>query len=236
MKIQLIATGSTRQERLAERWGVAFLVGDDLLFDTFGQASVLLENMRQMRIDLAAIRSIVISHDDWDHVTGLWQLLPGRPDITVYICPHFHDEIKARIRSFGARVVEASGMMEIQKNVWTTGEMPGHTPGRMIYEQSLVVRSPKGLTVITGCAHPGILAITRQVKDVFKETPTLAIGGFHLKDNSDDENRAVAENLMAFGVRQVAPIHCTGANAQRLLRAAFADGYVELAEKSVLEA
>ncbi|MBU1006253.1 MAG: MBL fold metallo-hydrolase, partial [Candidatus Omnitrophica bacterium] len=71
MDIKIIATGSAKRERFIKRWGVSFLIGD-LLFDTFGRPDVLFSNMRKMKIDPADIRHIVISHDHWDHVAGLW--------------------------------------------------------------------------------------------------------------------------------------------------------------------
>ena len=235
MTLRLIATGSTMAERRAERWGLSFLLGEDLLFDAFGKASVFLENMRAMRIDPARIRTVVLSHDDWDHVNGLWEILPGRRDMTVYICPRFSDEVKARIRSSGAAVIEAAGPLEIQKDVWTTGELPGSAPGRAIYEQSLVVRSGQGIAVITGCAHPGILSIARRAADMFNEPPSLLVGGFHLRDASETQVRTIAHGLRSLGVRRVVPLHCTGATASRILREAFPASPHTFLEKSSLE-
>jgi 7,8-dihydropterin-6-yl-methyl-4-(beta-D-ribofuranosyl)aminobenzene 5'-phosphate synthase len=102
MKIKIIATGSSKLQRFIRRWGVSFLIGEDVLFDTFGDPGVLMDNMRKFKVDTAKIKHIVLSHDDWDHITGLWCLLPNRQDITVYICPGFKREIKDRIASFCA--------------------------------------------------------------------------------------------------------------------------------------
>ena len=48
MKLQIIATGSTKWQRFIRQWGVSFLVGEDALFDTFGDPGVLLKNMRKL--------------------------------------------------------------------------------------------------------------------------------------------------------------------------------------------
>ena len=101
MNIKIVAVGSTRWQRFIRRWGVSFLIGEDLLFDTFGDPGVLLRNMRKLNIDTAKIKRIVLSHDDWDHISGLWYLLPNRTDITVYICPGFQQELKDRIAQMG---------------------------------------------------------------------------------------------------------------------------------------
>ena len=66
MQVRVIAVGSTKWERFIRRWGVSFLIGEDVLFDTFGDPGVFLGNMRRFNIEPAKIKYIVISHDDWD--------------------------------------------------------------------------------------------------------------------------------------------------------------------------
>ena len=60
------------------------------------------------------------------------------------------------------------------KNVYLTGEM-----GFSIKEQSLILNTPEGLIVITGCAHPGIVEIVKKAKAMLNRDIYLAIGGFH---------------------------------------------------------
>ena len=66
MKIKIIAIGSSKWERFIRRWGVSFLIGEDVLFDAFGDPGVLLNNMRKFNVDPTKIKHIVLSHDDWD--------------------------------------------------------------------------------------------------------------------------------------------------------------------------
>jgi 7,8-dihydropterin-6-yl-methyl-4-(beta-D-ribofuranosyl)aminobenzene 5'-phosphate synthase len=84
MKIKIIATGSGRFERFIRRWGVSFLLGEDVLFDTFGDPQVFLKNMRKFKVDPGKVKHIILSHDHWDHISGLWYLLPAR-GYTVYV-------------------------------------------------------------------------------------------------------------------------------------------------------
>jgi len=70
MKMHIIASGSTSEQRKLKYWGVSFLL-EDVLFDAFGQPEALLENMRKMEIDVHSINHIVISHEHWDHICGL---------------------------------------------------------------------------------------------------------------------------------------------------------------------
>ncbi len=235
MKIKVIATGASKWERFIRRWGIAFLIGDDMLFDTFGDARVFMNNVRKFKIDLSKIKHIVISHDDWDHVTGLWEVLPGRKDITVYICPGFKPEIKDRLLFNGVKVVEVGEGMHIKDRIYSTGQMYGETKGREIYEQSIVIKMDKGLTVICGCAHPRVEKIVQSVKEQFHDDVHYLIGGFHLKDNTDDENIAIIKELQRLGIHKIVPMHCTGRHACNIMHRFFKYGYLVVKEGDDLE-
>lgn len=235
MKIKIIATGSSKWERFIRRWGVSFLIGEDVLFDTFGDPGVLLNNIRKFNIDTAKIKHIILSHDDWDHIAGLWYLIPDRQDITVYICPGFKQEIKDRIASFGVKIIEAGKMTPIKNDIYSTGELYGQSKGRKIYEQSVVIKTSDGLAVICGCAHPGVANIVRHVKESLHGDVYSLIGGFHLKDNTDEANLNVIKDLQRLGVRRIAPMHCTGKLATNLIKRAYGDYFMQIKQGSVIE-
>ena len=236
MKIKIIAIGSSKWDRFIRRWGVSFLIGEDVLFDTFGDPGVLLNNMRKFNIDAAKIKHIVLSHDDWDHISGLWYLLPGRKDITVYICSGFNQQIKDRIVSFGVRVVEVEPFTKIKEDIFSTGQIQGSCADGVIFEQALAVKFLKNITIITGCAHPGIVNIINAVKKHFlKERIYFVLGGLHLKDNADGANAAIIGELRDFGVRKIAPMHCTGKRATEAMRGAFGYGFVRAKEGDSIE-
>ncbi len=65
--------------------------------------------------------------------------------------------------------------MEICSHVWSTGEL-----GSFIREQSLIIETSKGLIVMTGCAHPGIVEIVEAAKQLLDRDIHLVLGGFHL--------------------------------------------------------
>lgn len=236
MKIKIIAIGSSRWERFIRRWGVSFLIDEDVLFDTFGDPGVLLSNMRKFNIDDAKIKHIVLSHDDWDHIAGLWYLIDKRKDITVYICPGFKQEIKDRIASFGVRIVEVEPFTMIKEDVFSSGQIQGFCVGRSIFEQALVVKFLKNLTIVTGCSHPGIVNIIDVVKKHFlKERVSFLLGGFHLKDNTDETNMRIIKDLRELGVRKIAPMHCTGKRATEAMRGAFGYGFERVKEGDTIE-
>jgi 7,8-dihydropterin-6-yl-methyl-4-(beta-D-ribofuranosyl)aminobenzene 5'-phosphate synthase len=235
MEIKVIAAGSTKWERFIRRWGVSFLIGEDVLFDTFGDPNVLMKNIRRMHIDLSKVRHIVISHEHWDHISGLWHVIGKCKNATIYICPDFASEIKDRIKSFGVNTIEVKGWFKIKDDVFTIGQICGKCNGESISEQSLVIKSAQGLIIITGCAHPGIDKIIDDVKKMFNEKIYLLIGGLHLKDSNQERIRDVISNLRACGIEKVAPMHCTGAKADKLLKTAYRDNFISVKTGQAVE-
>ncbi len=235
MSIKLLAEGSTKWERFIKHWGISFLIGEDVLFDTFGDAGVFWRNLKWMKVDADKIRHIIISHDHWDHLAGLWLFLEKKKDVTVYVCPGFSRETKERIAGFGVRLVEVPGPLEIKKGVFSTGQIRGIYAGKDIYEQAIVVKTFRGAAIITGCAHPGLSTIVDEVKKYFGETVFLIAGGFHLKGATQEVIEKIVYTLKLVGVQKVAPLHCSGALAQDIFKRAWGgQGYIRLTAGKVL--
>ncbi|MDD3905747.1 MAG: MBL fold metallo-hydrolase [Candidatus Omnitrophica bacterium] len=216
MKLKILAEGSTKWRRFIKHWGLSILIDDDILFDTFGKPDYVLRQLKRFKIDINKIKHIVISHDDWDHVTGLDKILERNKNVTVYICPHFKPDIKAKIRHCGARIVEVDGVTNIRDNIYLSGELTGKRRDSNIPEQYLAVKTAKGIIVLTGCAHPGIIEIVQHAKAAFNMNAYLIMGGFHLKDHTVEEIHKIVLKLKELGVCQVIPFHCTGRNAQQI--------------------
>lgn len=197
-------------------WGFASVIkmpAEQILFDTGGDSEILLFNMRKMNIHPRSIGKVVISHIHGDHIGGLAGFLDENNNVTVFIPASFPDSVKRMITGKGARFVEISGAEKISDFVCTTGELAGPPA-----EQSLVIDSKKGLIVITGCAHPGIVNIVEKAKNLMKDSNVyLVAGGFHHPPVS------VVKDLRGLGVQKVAPSHCTGDS----VREAFAEEYKE---------
>lgn len=96
-------------------------------------------------------------------------------------------------------------------------------------DQALVVDvRDKGLVVITGCGHAGVVNICRWARRLTGERPVHAvIGGFHLNGPVFEPLvPRVLDDLAAIGPDYVVPGHCTGWRAQHALAGRFADAYV----------
>jgi hypothetical protein len=128
-----------------------------ILFDTGGDPKILFDNMDKLGVTVDEVGIIVLSHIHGDHVGGLFEILNKNCRIKVYVPASFPESFKSRIRSYGCEMVEVEESLNICEGVMTTGEL-----GTGIKEQSLIINSPKGLIVVTGCAHPGIMNIVEK--------------------------------------------------------------------------
>ncbi len=210
-------------------WGLSILIDKKILFDTGENGHWLLENMRSLKVNIDRIKAVVISHDHWDHTGGLWEILKNREGLKVYACPGFSPEFKKEVRRLKGELKESGKVTKIAENIFVTGEIAGEYKGRYMPEQTLVIKTDKGLTIITGCAHPGIIRIAAQVKKDFGNRKIhLVFGGFHLIDKYRPEIRSVAEELEEMGVEKIGPAHCSGYDAKLIFREVYEDAFVSI--------
>ena len=229
MKTTVVYDNRTLDPDLSPAWGFSCLVGDDLLFDTGGDGPRLLSNMVRMGLDVGGIKTVVLSHPHGDHTGGLGGILAVNKEVTVYLPRSFPSGFKAQVRA-RARVVEVHEPMEIAEGIYTTGEM-----GRGLVEQSLVLATNKGLVVVTGCAHPGIVGMLHRAKQIGGNGVYLAIGGFHLSVVNRRKIEDIIADFRRLGVQKVAPCHCTGSRAMGMFAAEYGEDFVEIGVGRVLE-
>jgi len=213
-------------------FGCVVKVGETtLLFDTGGNGSLLLDNMDKLGIDPESIDVVMISHIHRDHLGGLDEFLDENSNVTVYIPKSFPKEAIQDIKYLGANPVLIDTVEELRRNIFTLGEFGGGIP-----EQALAILTSKGLVVITGCAHPGILTILEKAKKEFPDTPIYFVtGGFHLGGNSILKVSKIVEAFQAMGVQKVSPCHCSGETARSLFEKAYGENYVEMGIGGVFE-
>jgi len=84
----------------------------------------------------------------------------------------------------------------------------------------------KGLIILTGCAHPGIVNIIKRAQQVSGISKVYAvIGGFHISSTREGTN--VARFLHEIAVKLVSPCHCTGVNAKMAIANIMKNSYVK---------
>jgi len=201
--ITTLYDNSSSNKELKTGWGYSCLIqGTEktILFDVGSSDAV--KNMDKLKIDPAAIDVLVISHDHFDHTNGIPAFSKRNNHAVTFFVPH--DSVK------------------ICEHVYTTGEM-----GTMIRENALIIKTARGLVVVTGCAHPGVVEMVQRAKLMFpKDAVYLVMGGFHLFMNSRSSVRKIVGDLKKENVRKIAASHCTGEYAESVFKEVYGADYL----------
>jgi len=205
-------------------WGFSCLIeGTEktIMFDTGTKSKILFHNIDELKVDLAKVEQIVISHNHGDHTGGLFSILQDIHEISVYLPVSFPDRFIKKVEDANSQAIRVDEPVEICKNVYLTGEM-----GIQIREQSLILDTKKGLVIITGCSHQGIVNIVKKAKEIVKKDVYLVFGGFHLLRHSENEVNNIIKQFRVLGVQKVGATHCTGDKAIQLIKDAYGEDYV----------
>jgi 7,8-dihydropterin-6-yl-methyl-4-(beta-D-ribofuranosyl)aminobenzene 5'-phosphate synthase len=143
----------------------------------------------------------------------------------------------ADYQALGGTIVEHGGPERIHPGVWLTGPVPRAHPERnwsvslrlqtaagavednVPEDSSVVVETPEGLVVVSGCGHAGIVNTLEYARRAIKAAPIhAAIGGFHLFAASDERLDWTASRLKQMGLAHLLGAHCTGIEAVFRLR------------------
>jgi len=91
-------------------------------------------------------------------------------------------------------------------------------------DQSIVIQlKGKGLIVVSGCAHAGIINTVKQCQKItaVNEIYTI-IGGFHLAGNIEEKVREETINAIEkIGPEVIIPMHCTGFESIAMIKQRF---------------
>lgn len=231
LSLTIVYDNNSYKQGLASGWGFSCLVtGPEktILFDT-GPDGSLPGNMEKLAIDMSGIDAVVLSHIHPDHTGGLESFLEKNPDVTVYMPKSFPERFKDKVQAQGAQVREVGQPTEICDNVRSTGQA-----GKEIREQSLVIRTDKGLVVIIGCAHPGIANIVKAVKNVMKDDILLVISCFHLEWASKGKIEQIISTFKQSGVRYVGLCHGSSDKARSLFEEYYGRNYIKVGAGKVI--
>jgi 7,8-dihydropterin-6-yl-methyl-4-(beta-D-ribofuranosyl)aminobenzene 5'-phosphate synthase len=104
-------------------------------------------------------------------------------------------------------------------------------PDPLVLDDQALVADVKdrGLVVLTGCGHSGIVNILRYVRKLTgRDRVHAVIGGFHLSGPLFEPIIApTAEGLAGFAPDHIVPAHCTGWRATHALAARFPDAFIQ---------
>jgi len=213
MKLTIVYDNEVLREDLDSGWGFSChieLKENNLLFDTGWDGNILVSNMKRLGVNPKDVDNVVLSHSHWDHIGGLTNLLLVNQKLMVYVPRSFGKQLKREIAT-RSELVEISKPQEVTEECISTGEL-----GTSVPEQSVMIKTSKGLLVVTGCAHPTLKNILRIAQDFGKVY--AVIGGFHGFNEYD----------LLREISLIIPCHCTAhkREIQKLFPNAYSKGGV----------
>jgi len=160
------------------------------------------------------------------------------------VVPAGNPQVAESLPAEASTVIAERKPTEVLPGIWMTGEVPRQndfedTGGDFVQDkagtcvdpihddQSLFFKTSKGVVVILGCAHAGVINTLHYVQQLTGERIHVAIGGMHLLHASGERMQRTLEALQAIDPDWIGPNHCTGDAATAQLRTAFAGRCLE---------
>lgn len=152
---------------------------------------------------------------------------------------------KADLEASGVVVKEVSGPVEIIPGGYISGDIERSTPYENPIPNLLVKRGDrlvpddfggeqalffnvkgKGLIIISGCAHAGIVNTVKHIKNITGiEKVHAIIGGFHLINATREKINNTIADIKTINPDIIAPLHCTGFEAVTAFMEAMPDAF-----------
>ena len=161
---------------------------------------------------------------------------------------------KAYLESLGANFILNTDFREVKRGIFLTGQVPRKTyfekPDPRLFaeldgkttqdifpdDQSLILDSEKGLILILGCAHSGMINIINHViNKIGKEKFYAILGGTHLDFLTPEQLEESIKSLKKMEIEKIGASHCTGMRAAFRLHQEFGDRFFHGCVGTVLE-
>jgi len=168
-----------------------------------------------------------------------------------FIGPEFD---QSQVRTAGGIPLLARNLIKIANGVMTSGEVAREMAfekteefwtvenerfvrDSIIDDQALFINlKDKGLVVITGCAHSGIINTVKHAQKMTGINDVYAIiGGLHLAKADEETIQASINELVRINPQSIYPCHCTGSKAIHHLLNSFKDRCKPIQTGDVIE-
>jgi len=207
-------------------WGLSYYIEHNnrkIIFDTGDDSEKLQHNLDRLNINPDNIDFIILSHNHWDHTGGLKTLLDKNRDITVYFGSSFPYKFRKELSDHNIDYFPVNELTPICKDVFVGPEMQRNGPP----EIALALRHQKGLVIITGCAHPGIVNVIGEFQKSICKDVYMVLGGFHLCHDTANRVKEIIDGFGNLGVKRVSPCHCTGEIAINSFKKKFNRNFIQ---------
>lgn len=230
LKITTLVEDTSPKRSFWGEHGLSFWIEADnkkILFDTGQSGEVLLHNLRASKLDLRDLDAFVLSHSHDDHSGGIKLIVDQIKNIPMYCASGaFEEHIPdgKRVSKLISDINYARENLEIFPGIYIPQERKTINSPVPTKEINMVINlERKGIVIIVGCAHHGLVNIINDAMSIFKgRIPVYAIlGGLHLKDSNKEEIINIVSFLKDSGLKILAPNHCTGSGALRIMAQAF---------------
>lgn len=216
---------------------------ETILFDAGRIPGTLIRNMDWLNLDYSDIDYVFISHIHDDHMGGLQAMLARCNKPTLYMpfsYPQLIDEppsdradsdwlaLLDQYKSLVSALIRVKEPAPVGESCYSTGAIE-----QVFYEQSLIIPTSKGLVILTGCSHPGILETVKHAKKLMNRDVNMVLGGFHLVSSDPDEISKTARGLRKL-TKYIGPCHCTGKHAMKIFQDVFKEDYLDIRAGSVI--
>ncbi len=152
---------------------------------------------------------------------------------------------EAELTSLASRCIHTQGPTEIVQGIHVTGEIPRRykiedTGGPfyldpectrkdvLLDDQALYIETSKGLVVVLGCGHSGVINTLEYIQQISRQKNIHAVmGGMHLLHATIERLAFTGDNLERLSIRYLAPNHCTGLDAVCYFKSRFSDAFHE---------
>ena len=211
MKITILYDNTVFKSDLKSDWGFSCLVethNRTILFDTGSNGSILLANMKKLDIDPLSIDEVFISHSHFDHIGGLSAFLNENNNVRIYV------PVSLRGIRNAKEIINVDKPVKLHENIFSTGELDH-------MEQSMAVKTDKGLVLIVGCSHPKMENILKAASQFGKVQ--AIIGGLH----------GFSEFELFNDFTLICPAHCTQHIAE--IKSLYPEKYIEGGAGKIIE-
>ena len=110
-----------------------------------------------------------------------------------------------------------------------SGDGKSWEPDPLIMDEQFLAThvKDKGIVVFTACSHAGVVNVLKHARTCFPLAPLYAVaGGFHLAGGNEKIIGESVRDMGEFGLKLIAPGHCTGWRAVNALARTFGENVV----------
>lgn len=240
IKIVALSENKSKDSNIFSEHGLSFYIkveGEEFLFDT-GASDLFLKNAKILDIDLNKVNTVILSHSHYDHTGGLEYLMNKQVYIHDTFFNQKYKKINNDFLDIGVpknkifyervnnhKFIQINNTLNIANDIYLFSHFKNKDNKDYFYikknnelkkdmfldEIAMVIKTIKGLIIITGCSHTGIINIINKAISITKKRTIYALfGGLHLSKLSKEENIKIAKNLLEYKIEHIGISHCTG--------------------------